>query len=200
MQLTRICAIQSGYTARQRLSPVAEGGATAVQLGDVRTDDTCVLDRLGRYDLTAVPERYLVRDGDVLFRSRGDRTTASAVEGLVEPAVAILPLMILRPRREAVEPRYLAWAINQPPAQRQLDVSSRGTSLRMIPRAGLDSLELDIPDLTRQRAIVALDELAERERGLSLRAAEKRRQLMALHLGYAARETKNDTEAEGAKT
>jgi hypothetical protein len=79
-------------------------------------------------------------------------------------------------------PEYLAWAINQPPAQRHFDVAARGTNIRMIPRSSLDDLELEIPDIETQEKIVAIDALAEQERALALLVAETRRKMMSLIL------------------
>ncbi len=188
MLLSAVCEIQSGYSARARPAK-AERGSLAVQLGDVREDGVCELADLERLDLGRLHARYFVTNGDVLFRSRGDRTTASAVQGLDEPAAVILPLVILRPLRNRVEPRYLAWALNRPSAQRHFEASARGTNLRMIPRAALDDLELDLPDLQTQRAIVALDDLAEQERRLCVRAADLRLQAVGLQLAQIARMT-----------
>jgi restriction endonuclease S subunit len=119
----------------------------------------------------------------VLFRSRGDRNTAVATDGrLVEPAFAILPIVVLRPKRDLVEPRYLAWAINQMPAQLYFDGVARGTRLRMVPRSEFEKLMIDVPDLKTQRAVVELDALAAREEALATLAAQKRRQLISLVL------------------
>jgi restriction endonuclease S subunit len=90
--------------------------------------------------------------------------------------------MVLRPKRDVVTPEYLAWVINQPPAQRHFDVAARGTNIRMIPRSSLDDLELDVPDIETQEKIVAVNALAERERELSQLAAETRRKMMSLIL------------------
>lgn len=77
--------------------------------------------------------------------------------------------------------------MNQPPAQRHFDAFARGTKLRMVPRASLDTLDIDVPDLETQHSIVALDALAERERALAVLAADKRRQLTRLLLGNRAK-------------
>lgn len=183
VRLSDLCSIQMGYTARERLIPAVSDGIAAIQLRDISAEATIQFDALTRYTLADVPRRYLVGSGDVLFRSRGERNTATAIdEQLNEPAIAVLPIIILRPHRVVVDPEFLAWAINQHSAQRQLDSAARGTSMRMIPKASLDALELDIPDLATQRAIVATDRLAERERELVALAAEKRRKLIAITL------------------
>jgi restriction endonuclease S subunit len=133
-------------------------------------------------------DRYLVRAGDVLFRSRGERNTAVAIdERFGEPALAVLPLMILRPRLGVVTPQYLAWAINQPQAQRQFDVVACGTNMRMVPRASLEQLEIDLPDIETQRKIVAIDVLSERELTLTFLASEKRKELTSRILSERAR-------------
>jgi hypothetical protein len=183
MRLADACAIHTGYTARGRLEPTAAGGVLAIQLRDISPEGTVDPERLTRVHLDDLSDRYFVRAGDIVFRSRGERNTASALdERLREPALAVLPLMVLRPRPDVVLPAYLAWAINQAPAQRHFDAAARGTNIRMIPRSSLDDLELDIPDIETQRRIVAIDALAERERELTERAAEARRKMMSLIL------------------
>ena len=183
MRLGDACTIHTGDTARARLEPSTAGGVLAIQLRDISPDGLVDPERLTRVQLDGLADRYFVHAGDVVFRSRGERNTASALdERLREPALAVLPLMVLRPKRDVVTPEYLAWAINQPPAQRHFDNAARGTNIRMIPRSSLDDLELDVPDIETQRKIVAIDVLAERERELSLTAAEARRKLMSLIL------------------
>jgi len=183
MRLPDACIIHTGYTARGRLEPASDGGVLTIQLRDISADGCLNPERLTRVHLEDLAERYFVRAGDVVFRSRGERNTASALdERLKEPALAVLPLIVLRPNLDVVTPEFLAWAINQPPAQRHFDVAARGTNIRMIPRSSLDDLELDVPDIETQRRIVAVDALAERERGLSQLAAETRRKMMSLIL------------------
>ena len=183
MRLADACTIHTGYTARGRLEPTAAGGVLAIQLRDISSEGLVDPERLTRVQLDGLADRYFVRAGDVVFRSRGERNTASALdERLREPALAVLPLMVLRPKRDVVTPAYLAWAINQPPAQRHFDVAARGTNIRMIPRSSLDDLELDVPDFETQEKIVAVNALADRERELSRLAAETRRKVMSLIL------------------
>lgn len=197
MRLAEACTIHTGYTARGRLEPAAAGGVLAIQLRDISPEGALHPERLTRIQLDGLAERYFVRTGDVVFRSRGERNTASALdERLREPALAVLPLMVLRPRCDVVTPEYLAWAINQPPAQRHFDIAARGTNIRMIPRSSLDDLELDVPDIETQEKIVAVNALAEREQELSLLAAETRRKMMSLILVERASRMRPKTRQE----
>ena len=197
MRLPDISTIRTGYTVRSRLEAAERGGLLTIQLGDIAPDGHVNPEQLTRVCLGDLPDRYFVRAGDVVFRSRGERNTAFALDDRFrEPALAVLPLFVLRPKMDIVLPEYLAWAMNQPPAQRHFDSFARGTNLRMVPRASLDALDIDVPELETQRKIVAIDALAERERALSVLAADKRRQLTGLILADRAKDRRTSTGQE----
>jgi restriction endonuclease S subunit len=95
-----------------------------------------------------------------------------------------------------VEPAFLAWAINQAPAQKHFDNAACGSNLRMVPRSSLDTLDIDIPDLATQRIIVAINELSEREQALTVLKAEKRNRMISLMLLDQANKHQIPTEKE----
>lgn len=189
-----ICAVRIGFTARGRLGRAKGRGIPAIQMRDVPPGGAPVSTAgLERHQAGRVPDRYLVRAGDVLFRARSDLNTASAFgDRFEEPAVVMSPLFILRPNLRAILPEFLAWSINQPRAQRHFDRLARGTNMRMIPRAVLTDLEIALPHLEVQRGVVALDALARREHALSIRAAEQRRRLCTRILDDLARPPASD--------
>lgn len=188
MRLAELSDIHSGYTARGRLEPLPEGGVPALQLRDVGTEGAAPGPDFQRYDLGKLPDRYFVRGGEVVFRSRGEPNAAAAIcDPLPEPAVVIVPLVIVRPDRARVLPEYLAWAINQPDAQRRLGSEAQGTSLRMIPMAVLENLEIAVPDLPTQKRIVELNALARQEGKLLRQLAASREELVSAILGEAAK-------------
>ena len=189
VRLRDICKVQIGYTARRRVGRAKQDGILTIQLRDVPPNGGVDPTGLTRLQVEAVPERYLVGRGDVLFRSRSESNTATALDDRFhESALAMLPLFILRPNRDVVLAEFVAWAINQPRAQRHFDRFARGTNMRMIPRAALTDLEVALPGMDVQRRVVALDALARRERTLSIRAADERRRLYTRILGDLAAE------------
>jgi len=189
MKLTSAVSIISGYTARGRLEPAEFGGIPVIQLRDLAATGRVEGSQLMHVRLNDIQDRHLVHPGDVLFRSRGDRNTATVVsEDLPRSAVAVLPLMILRPNPDIVSGEYLAWAINHPQTQRFFDSVARGTKLRMVSRASLEQLDLDIPDIETQRKFVAIAALAEREQELTIRAATMRKELTSKILGECAKQ------------
>jgi len=177
--LSQVCSILTGFTARGRLEPALHDGVLVLQLRDITPDGTITSEGLTRIQFDDVPDRYLVRAGDVVFRSRGDRNTAAFVsESITEPALVVLPLMILRPNTQMLSGAYLAWAINQEPAQRHFEVAAQGTGLRMVSRASLAELKIPIPDFDTQRRILQVSALAEREQELTQQLTLKRHELI----------------------
>jgi hypothetical protein len=192
MRLPDVCSIQIGYTARAKFEPAADG-VLSIQLRDIAEDGVDIT-QLARVQIKERVDRYLVQAGDVLFRSRGERNTAVALDQrFIEPAVAVSPLMMLRPDPSAIIAEYLAWAINQPEAQRHFDVAARGTSIRMVPKASLDDLHIDVPDLETQRRIVMVDALAAREHALTHLLADIKQALTNRLLAERAKSKRNAT-------
>jgi hypothetical protein len=187
MRVHEICDIQSGFTARGRLSP-SPLGVPALQLRDLTDQDDWAQIEPARYELGSIKDRYIAGPGDVLFRSRGSNNTASFIPAdWPHEAVTILPLMLLKPEKARVRPAFLAWSLNQPEAQLHFDRRARGTSLRMVPRTVLADLEIDIPDLKTQDAILEADRLSEEAYALERRSAELRLTLSRLQLAEAAK-------------
>lgn len=201
MKLSSICALQMGYTARSRLEPASDDGVLALQLRDISADGDIGFKTLSRVQLPGLSERYMVGSGHVVFRSRGERTTAIAIdETMNEQAVAILPLIILRPDTSIITPQFLAWSINLPANQRHLDYSAQGGSMRMVPKSALDELRIDVPDLATQRHIVAAANLARREAALAASLAEKSLSLTTLALADAAKRASERRPSERSKS
>lgn len=188
MRLAAVCDIHSGYTARGRLEPQPEGGVPALQLRDISTDSQALTSPFQRYEFGKLAEHYFVRGGEVVFRSRGEPNAAVAIrDALPEPVVVIVPLVIIRPDRNKLLPEYLAWAINQPDAQRRLGAEAQGTSLRMIPMTVLENLDIPVPELRTQNRIVELAALARQEGRLLHQLATRREHLVTSILGEAAK-------------
>lgn len=177
MRLDDICQFQSGFTVRGKLDPQPEVGRLAMQLRDLREDGSIDMAGVQRFKLDLQVDRYALMPGDVVFRSRGQPNLGYVLSAeMAEPIVALLPLIILRPYAGLVTPDYLAWAINQPDAQRQIDAEAQGQSLRMIPKASLEGITIPVPDLSTQHAIVEVARLANREAALLQQLADRRTQ------------------------
>jgi len=124
-----------------------------------------------------VSPNLLLRRGDVLFAARGMRNVGAVIDFDPDRAIASGQLLWMRPKSKSIEPAYLAWWLNQQPAQQFLDVHKRGTRMPIITRNALLELPVSVPSREIQRQFVELDRLRRQEQILSGRLTEKREQL-----------------------
>jgi hypothetical protein len=135
-----------------------------------------------RDELRIVPGRetakYEVRAGDVVFMSRGTRNLAWVIEAVPAPTIVPVSFYILRPKAK-VEASYLAWFLNQGPAQAAIDQTRTGAGTPIVQRAAFERLEVVVPSLEVQRGIAELAELQARERELCSRLVEQTDRMQA---------------------
>jgi hypothetical protein len=178
IKLHNLADVQSGYQFRGRVEPHPQGDISVIQVKDLRDDVVLHTDGLIKVKLDKDPAAYLVQEGDVLFLSRGHRLFATAITKPLHRAIVPGYFFIIRLRDSGVLPEYVAWYINQPPAQNRLKPSHAGTHMPIVPKSAFDELEIDVPPLNIQRAIVALDQLSRKERHLCAELEQIRRQMI----------------------
>ena len=126
-------------------------------------------------ELRIVPRRdtapYEVHRGDVLFMSRGTQNRAWVVAEVPDPTIAPVSFYILRPG-ESLDGGYLAWYLNQAPAQGAIGQLRTGAGTPLVQRDAFQLLNVVLPPLDVQREIAALGVLLARERDLRQRLAD----------------------------
>ncbi len=173
-KLNKIASIQMGYSFRTRLDFMDQGQIAVVQMKDLNGENIVDCKNLMRVGMNTVKEHHLVRPGDIVFRSRGQVTTAAILVENPGPAVVAAPLLRIRVDQNVVLSNYLVWYINQPSPQALLASRAKGTSLKMISKQALESLEITIPPLEKQRVIAELAVLANEEQRLIKKIAGRR--------------------------
>ncbi len=180
-ELGAVAEVRSGYPFRGAIEASGAGEVLAVQMKDVDTEGGVRWDGVIRTALAGRKEPDWLQAGDVLFAFKGARFYAVCVDEPPGCAVCSPHFFHLRVTVAGLLPAFLAWQINQPPFQRQLQQAAEGTSQLSIRRPVLESLQLSVPPLVVQRRIIALAALARQERRALQRLIQNReRQLQAL--------------------
>lgn len=182
-----LTTLQSGYPFRGSIEESADGDALAVQMKDVDPDHGVNWSGVTRTSLAGRKQPAWLKAGDVLFVFKGARFYAACIDEPPTLAVCSPHFFHLQVApRVPLLPAFLAWQINQPPFQRQLQQAAEGSSQLSIRRPVLESLTLCVPSLADQRRIVALANLARRERHTLHQLIHNReQQLQALAEGLA---------------
>jgi hypothetical protein len=137
-----------------------------------------------------------LRVGDVVISLRGNSNYAAAIESRDldgPPLFATLDLAVIRLADPAsVDPRYIATWLNLPATQTILAESREGSAAKRLPLGPLKGLQVPIPDLQRQHAIVALSRELAQERRLADRIARLRSVFIHQCLAEAAAQPRKE--------
>ena len=170
--LGHIANIQTGIFAK----PVSKG--EVVYLQSKHFNENGQLHSLLHPDLKAdnITEKHLLKHGDVLFAAKGTKNFAAWYESLPagqagknEPSVASTSFFVIRVKENfsnKILPEFLVWLINHPVAQKFLKGKAIGTSIVSISKSVLEELEISIPDVQTQKAILKISQLYNTEKNL----------------------------------
>ncbi len=116
-----------------------------------------------------ITEKHLLKHGDVLFAAKGTKNFAAWYESKNQPSVASTSFFVIRVQENfsnKILPEFLVWAINHPAAQKFLKGKAMGTSIVSISKSVLEELEISIPDVQTQKAILKISQLHNTEKRL----------------------------------
>ena len=163
--LKHFAFIQTGVFAK----PVKEG--QIVYLQSKHFDENGILKTSLYPDLKAedISEKHLLKNGDIIFAAKGTKNFAALYESKNLPAVASTSFFVIRINEDFqtnVLPEYLTWYLNSALSQNYLKSQAVGSSIVSISKSVIDELELSIPDLDTQKAILRIAHLRKAERKL----------------------------------
>jgi len=163
-QIKDIAHIQTGLFAKP------SGIGELVYLQSRHFDENGQLLSVIHPDLKAegISEKHMLKDGDVLFAAKGTKNFAAVFENHNEPSVASTSFFVIRPTDKNVLPEYLAWFLNSHPIQNLLKGQATGTSIPSISKHVLEYLEITVPDIEKQKAILHITKLRNKEKFLKL--------------------------------
>ncbi|MGE4442389.1 MAG: restriction endonuclease subunit S [Desulfomicrobium sp.] len=163
-KLSELVNVLPGYPFRGKIDHDPDGEARAVQMKDVSESGGVAWDELVRTELKGRRKPDWLQSGDVLFLVRGNKNFAVHLDEVPFPAVISPHFLLLKVRRNAkLLPAFLAWQINQAPAQRYLDASAEGTVQRSIRKGVLEDLPLVAPELEAQQVVMNYAQAARSE-------------------------------------
>jgi len=157
-----ITNIQTGFFAKPA------GIGELVYLQSKHFDEFGQLHSMLHPDLLAegISEKHLLKDGDVLFAAKGTKNFAAVFENHNEPSVASTSFFVIRPTNNKVLPQFLAWFLNNHTTQTLLKGQAIGTSIPSISKQVLENLEIPVPPIKTQKAIVEISKLHNKEKSL----------------------------------
>lgn len=185
--LYEMAEISAGHPIRGAVDRLESGDVALLQIRDIDAEKGIAWTDALRVTPPGKRKPDYLIPGDVIFTSRGARNLAVAVMDVPCAAICAPNLFVIRlVGGDSCLPEYLAWFMNQRPAQDYFLRSATGTNILNIRREVIEQLKVNVPSLHQQRAIIELDAAARLECEI-LRGLIKNRsqQMEALALGLA---------------
>ena len=186
--LREVAQVSAGHAVRGAIDGLPRGDVAMIQIRDISADAGIDWSATLRVSPPGKQSPDYLQPGDIVFTTRGARNVAAVVDPAPRRAICAPNLFVIRiTRRDLCLPAYLAWYINQRPAQSYLQSQATGTNILNIRREVVEQLPLPLPDRPKQIAIIAFSAAAHAERQRLQALIENRdQQLDALALELAA--------------
>ncbi len=164
-KLREIATIRSGHSFRAAVEEVKGGNAYVVQMRDVSLEEGINFSSL--METVLYTPNYL-QANDILFVTRGNNNIALLVgeEASQERIVATNHFMVIALKNKIVSPGFLAWWLNQKPAQHYFERQSEGTGIRNIRLTVLENTPIALPSLEQQQVILETVETIKQKRNI----------------------------------
>ena len=141
------------------------GNLLVIQPKDVSNDGVLKTEQLYR---VGQPSKTLLNKGDVLLINRGRFTAMVFDEPVKESCVATSAFLVLTPKKPSqLLPEYLALYFNSTEGQNIFKRLNEKTTIPFISRTNLETVEIPLPSLERQRDLAQLGALTQRYATLS---------------------------------
>jgi restriction endonuclease S subunit len=193
LPLSDIVSIRTGFQFRGEAPYSPHGKYSLVHLKDSADALTFDEQEIHHFDISEIKKEDLLAKNDILLRSKGNNHFSVLVDREVSNTVVSGLSLVIRCKDSRVAPSYLAWYLNQPPAQSFLTKISAGTSISVVNKGALGDLAIPLRPLTSQDAIGELYQLQLRKECLTMQLLKSSRKLLNAKL--LSIETNISTEA-----
>lgn len=158
-KLHDLVEIKAGYPFRGAVKKVIGGGVWVVQARDIAEPGELVIDSTIETELTGKRDPDWLTKDDVLFINKGQRAIACHIDQDYEHTTCSPSLFILKTRKDWVNNlnmKFIAWYLNQTPAQNYFKRTAEGSNQVSIRKQTLGDLIIGIPSLEEQTILAGI--------------------------------------------
>lgn len=176
MRIGNFCEIKIGHAFRQCLTAVLDGDVMVIQPKNISPEGFVSFGQ-GEPVRTAVSVSKPLQQDDVLIVNRG--RFSAAVFDLPKSETWIVPssILVLSLKAESILPEYVACYFNSSNGQRLLRRHCERSTVPFISARNLANIDIPIPPLDRQKALIAFEKTAAKYARLS-----NRKQMLFRHI------------------
>jgi hypothetical protein len=181
--LADLVNIQPGYQARGKIMESHTGSHRLLQSKDI-IEDLINWETPLSFDPELHPDRYRISHNDILFIARGYENRAYLAIDPPNNILASNTFYIIKPLK--IQPRFLAWWLNQKPAQAYFAQFQVKMGYAYMSKRNLAKLEVPIPSKKTQETMAEVLRLWDREQTLTSEIKGRKESIMTSVLLTAA--------------
>lgn len=163
-RLQDVAEIRSGYPFREIVRDDPKGAVSVIQVKNADEVQGIEWGKLAHTNLIGRRTPDWLESGDILFAARGHRNFAVCLDEVKSDAVCSPHFFKIHVTNSAtLRPDFLAWYINQSPAQQYFAETAEGSRVRSIRRGVLELLTIAVPPVSKQAVIAEMDKRIKQE-------------------------------------
>lgn len=174
--LRNIGLIRAGHPFRGAIKDDLEGNGFVVQVKNLDAEGVIDYENLVRTKVQGRAEPGWLKQGDVLFISRGVKLVAAAIKQDLQQTVCSPHFFVISSLANEILPEFLAWQLNQDTAQRYLAKVAMGSDQLSVSKKALGALPITIPSINQQQQILGLASCLRREKEIFTNLINNRQQ------------------------
>lgn len=189
MKIKEFCHIRMGHAFRGRLANVPGGSVKIIQPKNISSSGIIFFKNGEPWKMNVSASKPL-QHGEVLVVNRG--RFASTVFNLNDPGPWIVPssILILSVKDESVLPEYISLYFNSANGQKLFQRHFERTTVPFISTSNLANMDIPIPPMKKQLALVEFESTNKVYAQLSKRKMELHRQILSHELTKTERSIK----------
>jgi len=121
--------------------------------------------------------KYLLKEGDILLAAKGFRNYAWRYSAIEKSCIASSLFFVIKINEEIITSEYFTLSINTPKMLHRIKTINKGVTTPIIPKKEFLKIKIEIPKMERQKEIVSIYNLMEKEIQLERKIIEKKKML-----------------------
>ena len=185
-KLIDISKIRLGYSLRERLEEDEEGNLPIIQFKDLQGSVFSNADNCVRLNADKIKPSHWLKYGEILLSNRGNYK--AAVNCCRYPCVASGVFFVLTVQDKNFLPEYIVTFLNSQEGQKSLTKRHNISGVSSINRVELEQIDIPLLSLEKQKQLVELFSLYEKEVDIFEKLKQSRKKLINSILSQTIKE------------
>lgn len=186
VKLVDIAKIRLGYSFREKLEGDDEGNLPIIQFKDLQSNIFENADNCLRLSADKIKASHWLKHREILLSNRGNYK--AAINYCRYPCVASGVFFVLTIQNKNFLPEYIATFLNSQEGQKLLKMKHNTAGVHSINRAELEQIDIPLPPLEKQKQLVELFSLYEKEVDIFEKIKQSRKKLINSILSHTIKE------------